>query len=167
LTLVGEVRTSNEEGTFVRKLLKVFVDSGASHSFIDARLAADLHLKRRSSASATATLVDGSQVEFGDGLAPVKLQLGHYTSRIKLRTVKMESYDVILGRDWLERHNLKIDWRRGELASATKGNLADFAKVSGPVDEDDNQPGQREEFQPGEEFGEGRASVPGTPTDGG
>jgi hypothetical protein len=103
------VRTSNKEGTFVRKLLKVFVDSGASHSFIDAGLAADLHLKGRSSSTATAALVDGSQVEFGDGLAPVKLQLGHYTSRIKLRTVKMENYDVILGRDWLERHNPKID----------------------------------------------------------
>jgi hypothetical protein len=49
------------------------------------------------------------------GQALVKLQLGHYTSRIKLRTVKMENYDVILGRDWLERHNAKIDWQRGEL----------------------------------------------------
>jgi hypothetical protein len=128
LTLVGSVRTSNEEGTFVRKLLKVFVDSGASHSFIDAGLEADLHLKSRSSTTATATLVDGSQVEFGDGLALMKLQLGHYTSRIKLRTVKMESYDVILGRDWLERHNPKIDWWRGELRVRQKGTWLSLPK---------------------------------------
>ena len=123
LTLVGSVRAKNEEGTFVRKRLKVFVDCGASHSFIDAELANELHLESRSSTTSKARLVDGSHVEFGEGLAPVKLQLGRFTCRIKFRTVKISDYDVILGRDWLERHNPTTDWRRGEVRVKLKGKL--------------------------------------------
>ena len=121
IVLDGKVRAA--DGSRVDRVLRILVDSGASHSFFDDNLATQLHLDRFDSSRAMATLADGRQMDCGDSLRGVRVHVGRYSFVQEYRTCNIGQYDVILGRDWLAKVNPRIDWTAGRIVvSLGRGN---------------------------------------------
>ena len=101
----------------MQRRLKVFVDGGSSHSFFDDQLASELHLDRLPPTAPTAEAMGGHKIHCGDDLAPVRLHLGAFTTKVAFLTTKLGKWDALLGRDWLKKENPDIDWDKGTVVA--------------------------------------------------
>ena len=103
-----------------QRRIRVFVDNGSSHSFFDDKLATELHLDRQPATAPTAEAVGGLKVPCGKDLAPLRLQLGAYTTKVQFLTTKLDKWDALLGLDWLTRDNPHIDWAKRTVVAKTR-----------------------------------------------
>ncbi|XP_066160673.1 uncharacterized protein [Oryza sativa Japonica Group] len=91
--------------------LLMLVDSGSTHSFIDAKLGAQLCGLQKLNQAIKVQVADGSQL-FCDSFLPncSWWSQGHsFTSDFRL--LPLGSYDAILGMDWLEQFSpMQVDW---------------------------------------------------------
>ena len=118
--------------------MECLVDSGAAHSFVHSRVAATGDLKRNPASKLTVTLANGSLVS---SVSQYFLHL-EIPSEISEQPVVIEQHvcvlpnltsDVILGMDWLEQNNPRIDWVANKLCLGCGGQCCAL-DVSGNVD---------------------------------
>ena len=106
------VLTADVEG----KPVRVMVDSGASASYASPRVRQQLKDRVRTKVKPyPLNMADGSPTDYGGGwireeLHGIRLRIGHHEERINLDIVSIK-YDILLGMDWLRRHNPVIDWK--------------------------------------------------------
>jgi len=58
-------------------------------------------------------MADGRQQICTQVLLNPKLKMGAYSNKIRLHTVDLATYDVILGMPWLTSSNPTTDWQLG------------------------------------------------------
>lgn len=100
------------------KAVSILVDSGSSASFINARLVSGL--------SGVCALTKPVRVKIANGVelqcieevvdCPWEVQQHHFSTTYKI--LPLGGFDMILGMDWLEKHNPHIDWVTKQLSFA-------------------------------------------------
>jgi transposase InsO family protein len=101
LALVGRLH-----GTEVH----ILVDSGAKESFVDTTMARTLRLKQRSKPIPDVVQLANGSKQTSASTTRVRIAIDDSCFVQDLHVTSLGSYDVILGMDWLERHNPVIDW---------------------------------------------------------
>ena len=118
--------------------LERLVDSGATHSFVHSRVAATGGLKLEPASKLTVTLANGSLVssvsrsflclEIPGGISEQPVVIEQH-----VRVLPDLTSDVILGMDWLQQNNPRIDWVDIKLCLGCGGQCCAL-DVSGDVD---------------------------------
>lgn len=90
----------------------VLVDSGSSASFIAATVAAQLPQLQRTPLEASVKVANGQILYCTSALLGCTFALGECQFQHGLRILPLESYDLILGIDWLELYSpMEVHWR--------------------------------------------------------
>ena len=106
------VLTAQLEGKEVR----VMIDSGANRSYASTEVAESMKQWIRTKKDPyPLRMADGKPVDHEGGwirneLKKVHFSLGGHKERLSLDIVKLK-YDVVLGMEWLQRHNPVVDWK--------------------------------------------------------
>ena len=92
------------------QVVKVLVDSGASHNFVASQLVTHLSLPCEQDAGVSVVLGNGSRQD-GSLLVPaLTYRIGSFKDTRAFRVTKLSNYDLILGKPWLTTLNPDIDW---------------------------------------------------------
>ena len=88
------------------------LDSGASHTFVDRQTIKQAgYVSRKSSEPLTVKLADGSRY-VADEVVNLQLRIGAtYTKSWTAYLLPVDGYTIILGYNWLEYHNPRVDWK--------------------------------------------------------
>lgn len=143
--MIGQHRTRQGEKLAQapkRLRVKVLIDSGAERSLVSQQLV-EKHALVVEEAPHTRFLFANGHEHVSAQAARVMLTLGEYEEQLVLQTCSLTSYDVILGRTWLQRHNPSIDWRTGGIT------LPDSRSIlrAGGEQRENRTPAQHEEQQ--------------------
>jgi hypothetical protein len=88
------------------------IDSGATGSFVSSSFVSRHRLPlAKASAASCVTLADGHTQEAEGVLVGTPVVMSSYSDRLDLTSTALRGYDVILGMEWLVRHNPAVDWR--------------------------------------------------------
>ena len=112
----------------------ILLDSGASKNFVNESFASKNKMLTKKVSSMEVELADGRKSTTSRIVEIKKLELGSYrTSGIKAQIMKLQRYDIILGKPWLYHANPTIDWRTNTLTFnyGTKKIVVEAAKISG------------------------------------
>jgi hypothetical protein len=89
----------------------MLVDSGSSHTFISAGLAARLQLPSRAIAPLRVKVANGGMLECNRELPNVRWSTQGVQFITSFKILPLGSYDIILGFDWLSKHSpMKVHW---------------------------------------------------------
>ena len=111
---IGLERLDTQEGITVEALL----DSGATGLVISSEFAKKKGFKlKRLERPMQVRNVDGSfnREEPIENTVEVNVYYKGYVERTEINVIGGQKWGVILGMPWLERHNLEIDWKTGEV----------------------------------------------------
>jgi hypothetical protein len=98
------------EGELAGRKVSILVDSGASTQFMSERLAKELSLPlTEKKVGSEVRLVDGSAIE-STHFIEFRYSIGPFSEIELFHLLTLASYDLILGRPWLDRHNPDVDW---------------------------------------------------------
>jgi len=96
-----------------KHIVQVLIDSGADVSFISSSFARKHELFTEPIAPRSLTLANGSKqlaAVTSKSLCSITFQ-GHVDPTLNLLVCDLNVFDVILGIDWLKKHNPTIDWK--------------------------------------------------------
>lgn len=99
---LGTVRL---EGFIKKQKINILVDSGSTHSFIDAALVKRLGLVAEIIPSFLVTVADGSQTIVDTACKQLQYVIQSHSFVSDLRVFALGGSDVVLGVDWLQIHN--------------------------------------------------------------
>jgi hypothetical protein len=98
------------QGTMLGRTAIFLVDCGASASFVsDEWLAACNVLPHRKTSPHTVTFANGSPTTSSHFLR-ARVRMGSYKDTLSLHVTTLSGFDVVLGKDWLNRLNPSTDW---------------------------------------------------------
>ncbi|GKF11264.1 putative reverse transcriptase domain-containing protein [Tanacetum coccineum] len=98
-------------GTFLlnNHYAKNLFDSGADNSFVSTAFASLLNITRTTLNTAfTTELANGNLVNTNTMIQNYTLSFKNHPLKIDLMPIELESFDVIIGMEWLSQHNSKI-----------------------------------------------------------
>lgn len=103
------------------KVVKVLIDSGASHSFLSTQLADQLRDYRtpRSRKPLDVGVANGESLTT-KGHLQLPIAFGDWTAKVGVYALDLPYHDMILGRDWLKTANPQIDWETSEMRLSAK-----------------------------------------------
>ena len=125
-TTVPEIDTNSEQlhipvkliGRNREKQITAMVDSGASTLFLSKEFVRKNHVRTARLAHAIPLYnIDGTHNKMGDitHVAELGLQIGEHVEERAIFTVAdIGPEDLIIGIDWLRKHNPEIDWKEGQ-----------------------------------------------------
>ena len=105
-------------GKWRQKAVVAMVDSGASTTFISRRFVQDNHVAtRRLDRPIPLFNIDGTLNRDGtiSEVAILGLQIGDHMEKVVFTVTDISSEDIIVGLDWLQKHNPEVDWDQGML----------------------------------------------------
>src|SRR6266511_2123677 len=111
----------------------ILLDSGASKNFVNESFASKNKMLTKKMSPMEVELADGRKSTTNRIVEINKLELGSYrTSGIKAQVMKLQRYDIILGKPWLYHANPTIDWRTNTLTFnyGTKKIVVEATKTS-------------------------------------
>ena len=122
------------EGDLAGRKVSILVDSGASAQFISDRLAHELALPLTEKKI-------GDRVKLANGLTLASSQcthtrysIGPFSEKETFHLLTLSSFDLVLGRPWLNRHNPDVDWPNNRITitqgSTRYGIVAGFSKLN-------------------------------------
>lgn len=103
--------------------MELLVDSGATTLFIDKDFATKHGLKlNRIRKPQTVRTIDGSEITSGKIMSDtwVDVEIGRHKEGVRLKLVKLDGQDIVLGMPWLRQHNVKIDWKEGSVTFSSE-----------------------------------------------
>jgi predicted aspartyl protease len=108
--------------------VKVLLDSGATHSFINEKILNKLGLKSCHMNRPFLITTPGGWVTTSNLVTRVPLELGSKVVPTNILALSLEGIDVILGMDWLTQHQVILDiaTRMVEIHSPTSGHTTLF-----------------------------------------
>jgi hypothetical protein len=107
-------------GKCMGTVLRVLVDSGASHDFVAAHLVTQLKLPTTQD-DTVVVLGNGSRQD-GSLLVPqLSYRIKSFKDTRPFRVTKLANYDIILGKPWLTMFNPAINWTNNNIKLYTRG----------------------------------------------
>jgi hypothetical protein len=97
----------------------ILVDSGSSTSFINSQLAAQLSGVQPLPVPCRVNVADGAQLRCTSFIPNCSWSAQGHQFKTDMKLLPLGAFDVILGIDWLERHNPNIDWVAKTLSMET------------------------------------------------
>ena len=96
--------------------VNVLIDTGSDISFISQRVAERLEQdsKLRKASPVRVRLTNG-ETTLSSTILITGITLGTFRARTELRILDWDAYDVILGMDWLKRHQASWDFRHNRV----------------------------------------------------
>jgi hypothetical protein len=104
------------------EVLKVLVDSGASHNFVAASTVSRLSLPHVQDNGITVVLGNGSKQDGSHVVPALTYRIGSFKDTRDFRVTKLSGYDLILGKPWLTALNPDVDWV-GNIIQLCKGGV--------------------------------------------
>lgn len=99
-------------GKFEGKECRILHDSGASSSFIRSNsLKAAGLVPDVVDESYSVEVADGKSITLNQEISG-RLQIDRYQERRRFKVFPMRKFDIILGKDWLQDANPKINWKK-------------------------------------------------------
>uniref|UniRef100_A0ACD5TJB1 Uncharacterized protein n=1 Tax=Avena sativa TaxID=4498 RepID=A0ACD5TJB1_AVESA len=118
------------------QVLIILVDSGSSHSFVNANLVERLHCTVKTTASVPVKIANGSYMQCTEMVPQLTWWCQGETFSTDMRVLQLGVYDAILGMDWLELHSPMVtDWKNHCLAFSHNGQFIKLTGVAAPVSE--------------------------------
>ncbi|CAI5471080.1 unnamed protein product [Closterium sp. Yama58-4] len=118
-------------GKLRKVLVKILVDSGASHSFVSSSLVSHLQLEADSSVNfKDARMIDGTPLHIGPVIRKLRVVLGPITVRRDFDSATLDGYDFIFGRDWLRTVSTQFDWAQGSCSVKVDGEFRELPQWS-------------------------------------
>ncbi len=108
-TFMGTVGTRRGD----TRTAKVLIDSGATKSMVSVELSKWLNREKKSGPRTTFQFANGTMYQSNEFCPRAPLTIQDYKAEVDLLVCQLAGVDVVLGRDWLERENPKVDWRTG------------------------------------------------------
>jgi hypothetical protein len=102
-------------GTIVDQTLSILIDPGATESFISGAALKRIKVKAvEQDEFSFVEMASGAKQKVGGKVTGCSLNLGEFVTRANLYVTILGSYDVMIGMDWLESHdvilNCKMKW---------------------------------------------------------
>lgn len=116
-------RTIRLQGLLQNQEILVLVDSGSFSNFLSEQLVSKLQLPTQTSAPSQVTIADGGKILCNQVVANLEWWCQGHTFSIDLKVLSLDSYDMILGMEWLEDFSpMWIDWKRKKMRFTYAGN---------------------------------------------
>ena len=98
------------EGTISNRNLSILIDPGANLSYITPKMMDNFKLtKVRHANPWSVQLATGEKRKVTDFIANYEVKIQDHVTRININIFPLESYDMLIGMDWLERHKVILN----------------------------------------------------------
>jgi hypothetical protein len=91
-------------------VVRILLDSGASHDFIAAHLLDRLSIPADRDAQLSVRLGNGDQQDGSFKVPRLSYRINSYKNTRGFIVTQLSQYDIILGKPWLSAVNPQIDW---------------------------------------------------------
>jgi predicted aspartyl protease len=99
------------EGNIVNQLVSFLIDSGAIRCYIDPKIVDRLHLEKSKLGKASLVqLATGTKRRIHDMVKSCSISLNGVNTSIDLNIIPLGSYDILIGMDWLDKHDAVLDF---------------------------------------------------------
>jgi hypothetical protein len=99
------------EGKIDNHPITILIDSGASHSYINANIVEIFHLQRsKHKKYCLVQLATGAKRKINDLVKYCLLDMNGLSTKVYLNIIPLGSYDCLIGMDWLEKHDVVLDY---------------------------------------------------------
>lgn len=116
------VKTLQLAGIMNSRPIVLLVDSGSTTSFVSQELVTQLNLPTVQCAPFSVRVADGNTIQCSALVSDASWWIGDYQFQHPLKILPLQSYDVILGMDWLQLFSpMKINWRQQWLSIPYQG----------------------------------------------
>jgi hypothetical protein len=120
------------QGTILGYPVAVLVDSGSSASFLVASVA-----NLRTPMASSVKVANGHLLRCTSIILGYQFHLGEHIFQHDPRVLPLESYDLILGMDWLEMHSpMEVHWKSKWLSFPLNGEQVILQGLTAPHDSD-------------------------------
>lgn len=103
------------EGEVSGRKVSILIDSGSSAQFISTKLALAIEAPlTEKKVGNTVTLANGSK-EMSRHKTTITYSLCDFSEEEDFHLLNLATYDLVLGRPWLNRHNPRVDWPSGSI----------------------------------------------------
>jgi predicted aspartyl protease len=103
------------EGMINNQPFIILIDSGASHSYVDSRVAENLYLSRsKHEKSWLVQLAIGTKRKVTELVKSCLVDMKGLSTKAELNILPLGSYDCLIGMDWLHQHHALLDCRNKE-----------------------------------------------------
>ena len=86
--------------------IAIFIDSRASHNYIDPNLVERFHLARNKHNHSWMVWLDtGTKRKISESVKSCPLNMNRLNKFLDLNIIPLGSYDILIGMDWLDTHN--------------------------------------------------------------
>jgi predicted aspartyl protease len=93
------------------QVLSILVDSGSSHTFLNASMLERIHCAVTPVPSMRVKVANGNTMWSNQEVKGLEWWIQGYTFLVDARVLELATYDLILGMDWLEQHSpMTCDW---------------------------------------------------------
>ena len=121
------------------------IDSGASTNFISAKLTQKAKLQTQRTTKAQPVKLANETIEQLNSVAPrVSIELpstaGKQTLIVSCAVAPTLSYDLILGKTFLNQHNPSINWKENTMTMDANGTVVTIGTQSGTTDHETKEP---------------------------
>jgi hypothetical protein len=105
--------------------MDILIDSGASHSYIDPKMVESLHLPRRKKRKTwLVQLATRAKIKVNEMVKSCLMYMNGLNTREDLNILPLDSYDCLIGMNWLDQHNAILDYHKKEFTCLDEeGNL--------------------------------------------
>ena len=115
-------RTMQLRGMIGKQDVLVLVDSGSISSFVSADLVHQLHLSVTPIPVEQFTVADGNSIKCAGMIKDLQWWTQGISFTQDMRVLALDSFDIILGEDWLECHSpMWIHWRHKKMRFTHEG----------------------------------------------
>ena len=102
LARITTPQTINIEGHIKKKKVRVLIDSGSTHNFIDWKIAKELNWFLYPTPECQVMVASGGTINFSRKWHNIKLSMGEYVLNSPMLSIPMGGANVILGVQWLQ-----------------------------------------------------------------
>jgi hypothetical protein len=130
VSVVTTSKTLKFMGNLQGHYVVILIDSGSSHSFVNATLAAELSDVSALHKPLSVQVANGQVMQCNYEYRQVELVIQDMGFQADLKVLPLPYYDVILGIDWLELYSpMKIDWLNKWMAVDINGRSVQLQGV--------------------------------------
>jgi hypothetical protein len=104
-------------GTVADLTLSILIDPGATESFISGAALKRIKVKEtQQDEFSFVEMAIGAKEKVGRKVTGCALNMGEFVTRVNLYVTILGSYDVVMGMDWLESHEVILNYKTKQLS---------------------------------------------------
>jgi len=99
--------------------VKALVDSECTHTGIDEQLVKDKRIQTKPiNFSFEVFNADGTKNREITKVVPLGIEINGHKETLEAAVMDLDGIDILLGHDWLVKHNLEVNWKNGTIKFA-------------------------------------------------